>query len=93
MDFTGLSLSPYWIGLSVLAGLLSFLSPCVFALVPAYIGYLSGRSISPSGEVVANRWVTFSHGVAFVVGFSFVFILLGVAASAIGAVLYDDAVT
>ena len=89
MDFTGLSLSPYWIGLSVLAGLLSFLSPCVFALVPAYIGYLSGRSISPSGEVVANRWVTFSHGVAFVVGFSFVFVLLGAAASAVGAVLYD----
>ena len=89
MDFTGLSLSPYWIGLSVLAGLLSFLSPCVFALVPAYIGYLSGRSISPSGEVVANRWVTFSHGVAFVVGFSFVFVLLGAAASAVGTVLYD----
>ena len=89
MDFTSVTLSPYWIGISSLAGLLSFLSPCVLALVPAYIGYLGGRSVSSSGEVVANRLTTFSHGVAFVAGFSVVFVLLGVAASAIGVVLYD----
>jgi cytochrome c-type biogenesis protein len=39
--------------------------------------------------VVENRWVTFSHGVAFVFGFSLVFIILGAAASAIGSLLYD----
>ena len=89
MDFSGLTLSPYWVGISALAGLLSFLSPCVLALVPAYIGYLSGRSVSSSGEVVTNRWATFSHGVAFVVGFSIVFVLLGAAASVIGVILYD----
>lgn len=78
------------IGLSFLAGLASFLSPCVFSLVPAYIGYLSGRSIANVGEKIeSNRWNTFSHGVAFVLGFSVVFILLGVAASALGGLLYD----
>lgn len=77
------------IGIAALAGLASFLSPCVLALVPAYIGYLGGRSVTPSGQVVDNRWVTFTHGVAFVFGFSLVFILLGAAASAIGSLLYD----
>ncbi|MGD8850172.1 MAG: cytochrome c biogenesis protein CcdA, partial [Anaerolineales bacterium] len=85
MNFGTLSLSPYGIGISALAGLLSFLSPCVLALVPAYIGYLGGRSVTPSGEVVKNRWVTFSHGLAFVVGFSIIFVTLGAAASALGA--------
>ena len=77
------------IGLAALAGLASFLSPCVLALVPAYVGYLGGRSLTPEGHVVKNRWVTFSHGVAFVIGFSVVFVALGAAASALGAVLFD----
>ena len=77
------------LGIAFLAGLASFLSPCVLALVPAYIGYLSGRSVTPSGYVVENRWVTFSHGLAFVIGFSTVFVTLGVAASAIGSILFD----
>jgi cytochrome c-type biogenesis protein len=89
MDLTNLGLNPYGIGLSALAGLLSFLSPCVLALVPAYIGYLGGHTVSPDGQVVENRWITFSHGVAFVLGFSVVFVLLGAAASALGALLYD----
>jgi cytochrome c-type biogenesis protein len=77
------------IGLALLAGLASFLSPCVLALVPAYVGYLGGVSISPEGVVVRNRWTTFAHGLAFVLGFSLVFVLLGAAASLAGAVLYD----
>jgi cytochrome c-type biogenesis protein len=89
VDFSSFGLNAYGIGISALAGLLSFLSPCVLALVPAYIGYLGGRSVSPKGEVVHNRWVTFSHGLAFVLGFSIIFVLLGAAASAIGALLYD----
>ena len=84
MDFTNITL-----GLSFLAGLASFLSPCVFSLVPAYVGYLGGRAAG--GEVTegGNRWVTFTHGLAFVLGFSIVFILLGVATSAFGSLLYD----
>ena len=75
-------------GLSIafLGGLASFLSPCVFALVPAYIGYLSGRSV---GSQEDNRLYTLSHGFAFVLGFSTVFILLGLGASAIGNLLFD----
>ena len=77
------------LGLALLAGLASFLSPCVLALVPAYIGYLGGRSVSADGAVVENRWVTFSHGVAFVIGFSLIFITLGAAASLLGRFLFD----
>jgi cytochrome c-type biogenesis protein len=76
------------IGLAFLAGLASFLSPCVFSLVPAYIGYLGGRAAG--GEATeSNRLVTFTHGLAFVLGFSVVFITLGVATSAFGRLLFD----
>lgn len=77
------------VGLALLAGLASFLSPCVLALVPAYVGYLGGRSVTPSGVMAQNRWGTFSHGLAFVLGFSIVFVILGAAASAIGILLFD----
>lgn len=77
------------VGLAFLAGLASFLSPCVLALVPAYVGYLGGMSVTAEGHVVENRLATFSHGVAFVIGFSVVFVILGAAASAIGVLLYD----
>lgn len=83
MDLTNIT-----VGLAFLAGLASFLSPCVFSLVPAYIGYLGGRAAG--GEANANnRWITFSHGLAFVLGFSFVFIFLGLAVAAAGHFLYD----
>jgi cytochrome c-type biogenesis protein len=77
------------IGLAFLAGLASFLSPCVLALVPAYVGYLGGRSVTPSGLLADNRWQTFSHGIAFVLGFSVIFVALGAAASVIGQLLFD----
>jgi cytochrome c-type biogenesis protein len=77
------------VGLAFLAGLASFLSPCVLSLVPAYIGYLGGRSAAVGQDDESNRWLTFSHGVAFVIGFSIVFILLGIATSALGSLLYD----
>jgi cytochrome c-type biogenesis protein len=68
--------------------LASFLSPCVFSLVPAYIGYLGGRAAGGENRP-GNRFVTLTHGLAFVLGFSVVFVLLGVAASAFGGLLYD----
>ena len=84
MDFTNVTL-----GLAFLAGLASFLSPCVFSLVPAYVGYLGGRAAGGELAEGGNRWTTFTHGLAFVLGFSFVFVLLGVATSAFGSLLYD----
>ena len=76
--------------LAFTAGIASFLSPCVLALVPAYIGYLGGRSISANqSDNKPNRWFTFLHGLAFVAGFSLIFISLGLAASVIGGLLFD----
>lgn len=77
------------IWLAFIAGVASFLSPCVLALVPAYVGYLGGRAAGGEGNVNNSRWITFTHGLAFVLGFSAVFILLGIAASALGGLLYD----
>ncbi len=76
-------------GIAFFAGLASFLSPCVFALVPAYVGYLSGRSVAAGGDDKGTSLTTFSHGVAFVVGFSVVFILLGAVAGALGGILFQ----
>lgn len=75
-------------GLAFIAGVASFLSPCVLALVPAYIGYLGGRAAGGENGG-SNRFLTFTHGLAFVLGFSAVFVVLGVAASALGGLLYD----
>lgn len=78
------------IGLAFLAGVASFFSPCVFSLVPAYIGYLGGRSLATADQPATNnRAYTFTHGLAFVIGFSIVFILLGVAVSALGGLFYS----
>lgn len=78
------------LGISFLAGLASFLSPCVFPLVPAYISYLGGRSaFDEDDQEQDDRWEVFSHGLAFVLGFSLVFILLGVTTSALGRLLQD----
>jgi len=78
------------LGLAFLAGLASFLSPCVFSLVPAYVSYLSGQSIAAmkNSQDNAKKLGTFTHGIAFVMGFSLVFISLGLTASAIGGALY-----
>lgn len=77
------------VGLAFIAGIVSFLSPCVFSLVPAYVGYLGSRTITPEGVAIENRWETVAHGLAFVLGFSAVFVALGMAASAVGLILYD----
>ena len=75
-------------GLAFLAGLASFLSPCVLSLVPVYIGYLGGRAAG--GESNGNhRWITFAHGVAFVLGFSLVFIVFNILAAVVGGMLFD----
>jgi cytochrome c-type biogenesis protein len=82
-----MDLSLFSITTAFLAGLASFLSPCVLPLVPAYIGYLGGRTAFDGDQKEHNRWTTFSHGLAFVIGFSLVFISLGIAASALGGLL------
>jgi cytochrome c-type biogenesis protein len=68
--------------LAVAAGLLSFLSPCVLPLVPAYVGQLTAVAVAGSVDGARpSRWMAFRHAVAYVAGFGLVFTLLGVTAS------------
>ena len=66
------------------AGLLSFLSPCVLPLVPAYLGQLTVVAVA-AGEARADgrpsRWVAVRHAFAYVAGFGIVFTLLGITAT------------
>jgi cytochrome c-type biogenesis protein len=79
--------------LALFAGLLSFLSPCVLPLVPAYLGYLSGTAVSQSDREKSNRIATFVHALFFVLGFSVIFVALGATASFIGQVLNQHILT
>lgn len=57
-----------------IAGLLSFISPCVLPLIPVYLGYLSGSTIS--GTDAPPRSYVFTHALLFVAGFTFVFVVV-----------------
>ena len=74
------------------AGFLSFISPCVLPLIPGYISFVSGVSLdemrAESGAAAASRWQVFATSLAFVIGFSIVFIALGASATAIGKFLF-----
>ena len=69
------------------AGLISFLSPCVLPLIPGYISFISGQSLN---ELIQNKRVSIISLLLFSLGFSFVFILLGATASALGRVLLQN---
>lgn len=73
---------------AVAAGLLSFLSPCVLPLVPAYLGQLTAVAVasgSGAGATGMSRWLTFRHALAYVAGFGSVFTLLGVTGTYVAA--------
>ena len=79
------------VGVAFLAGLASFLAPCVLPLVPAYLGYLSGYALTkPEERTLLNRLFVVAHAVAFVAGFTLVFVVLGTAAGALGQFLRGD---
>jgi cytochrome c-type biogenesis protein len=63
------------LGLSLLAGILAFLSPCIVPLVPSYISFIGG--VSASDDATAGRWRIVVRTAFFVVGFSAVFVTLG----------------
>jgi cytochrome c-type biogenesis protein len=71
------------------AGLISFLSPCVLPLVPGYVSYVAGRStlVSASGDVAAARGPALGLSLCFVLGFTTVFVILGASATALGQLL------
>jgi len=66
-----------------LAGIMSFLSPCVLPLVPSYLALVTGMSLEDL-QAGVNRRATFIHSLLFVLGFSAVFIVLGASASFLG---------
>src|SRR5271155_230688 len=70
-----------------IAGLVSFLSPCVLPLVPGYISMLSGIGMEQLRQGQAPRAGLFASSLAFVLGFSAVFISFGASASAVGSFL------
>ena len=77
------------LGMAVLAGLVSFLSPCVLPLVPTYLSYLTGVSVQElSGQRSSGlRAAVLKNALAFVGGFAVVFIAFGLSASALGQLL------
>ncbi len=72
-----------------LAGVVAFLSPCCLPLVPAYLAHLAGVSAEPAA-LGQQRAETFRHSVAFVAGFSVVFVVLGASVGAVGYVVRDN---
>jgi cytochrome c-type biogenesis protein len=71
------------------AGLLSFLSPCVLPLVPAYIGQLSAVAVVGRAEGQPSRWLAVRHAIAYVIGFGAVFTILGITATYAAGPLFD----
>ena len=74
-----------------LAGLISFVSPCVLPLIPAYLSFLTGSSLEElkAQSDAVSRARTMLHALAFVAGFTVVFMAIGLSASALGSVFVD----
>jgi cytochrome c-type biogenesis protein len=73
------------VAVAFLAGLLSFLSPCVLPVVPSYLSYVTG--ISGAAELQQRRHLALLHAALFVIGFTLIFVALGATATALGRLL------
>ncbi len=80
---------------ALLAGLLSFFSPCVLPLIPVYVGMLAGDATAAAQGVSgrANRLRLLANALAFVLGISFVFVALGIGAGLLGSLLNNAYLT
>lgn len=84
IDIIDASLVPAML-VALLAGVISFLSPCVLPIVPPYLAYMSGVNVGEMSETSAARRRTMIAALFFVMGLSTVFLILGFTASAFGA--------
>jgi len=82
---------PVGVVVAFTAGLFSFLSPCVLPLLPSYLSFVTGMSVSDlTTQLTAGaRRRVILHALAFVVGFAVIFVTLGASFSAAGAFLLD----
>ena len=85
MEDQGITL--FRVFISFAAGVLSFLSPCVLPLVPGYISLISGVSIDNLKDGVSSRRAVILNSLAFNVGLSVIFLLLGTTAGLVGSAL------
>ncbi|MDO5681295.1 MAG: cytochrome c biogenesis protein CcdA [Propionibacteriaceae bacterium] len=74
--------------IALLAGLVSFFSPCVVPLLPGYLSYATGLSATDVMAGKGSRWRMLAGSTLFVLGFAFVFVMSGVAAGSIGRALF-----
>ncbi len=74
-----------------LAGLFSFISPCVFPLIPSYLSYISGLSMDKLLEDKSRqaKKITVRHSLAFILGFTLIFVLLGAFSTTVGSLLHS----
>ena len=73
--------------MAFLAGLLSFVSPCVLPVIPFYITFITGLTydeLTSTDNKKEIRWLTVKNSLIFIAGFSFIFIMLGAGATSVG---------
>jgi cytochrome c-type biogenesis protein len=88
---SGISLSPILFVTALAAGVVSFASPCVLPLVPAYLGFITGRSAEELQEARGRARATIvTQGIAFVLGLAVIFALLGASSSLLGRTLQQN---
>ena len=80
---------PFGFAVAFGAGVIAFLSPCCLPLVPAYLAHLAGLT-GETADFQDQRSTAFRHALAFVGGFSIVFIALGASIGAVGYVVQDN---
>ncbi|KMJ56257.1 cytochrome C biogenesis protein DsbD [Bacillus sp. LL01] len=82
-------MSEVTIWLAFLAGVVSFLSPCIFPLVPAYLAQLTGSQVE-GNAVMADRRLILSRSIGFVIGFTSIFLLLGASSTFVGQLFWSN---
>lgn len=78
--------------LAFLAGIMSFLSPCVLPLLPSYVSFITGVSfedLTTGTDKRKIRYLTITNSLTFILGFSSVFVALGASSSAVGKFMFE----
>lgn len=85
---TDMEISLVFIASAFLAGILTFLAPCTLPLVPAYLGFISGVDTDNAEDLSSQEhWKIIANAVAFVIGFSLIFVIFGTLAGLLGQAL------